>query len=217
MPRRSKIKHTLFSNQCSSHRSSQLSAVSTLSSQMMGEISSLSKKLLGWMNCSNSNSVGMKITRRDNELRFWAGLRAASAFRSSFAQLTTTLQLVPLLHQPDPAAARHEWHNDHDLYYDDGCTTTNPQATTNRPRPSPAVYVGAPATPSSHEREVESEGGSCGDRPRSNVRELEEPHRGARGRRGVRRGRGTPLWCARLHICCYTPIWTIYASSVCYS
>jgi hypothetical protein len=114
------------------------------------------------------------------------------------------LRLVQLLQQSKPAARRHEWHNDNDHYDDDGCITTNPQATTYRPRTSPAVWFGASATPSSHEWQVESKGGSGADRPRSDVREPEEPHRGARGRRGVRGGRGTPLWCARLYICYYT-------------
>ena len=140
--------------------------------------------------------------------------RVPKELRATDHHITTSVQI---LHQSKSAAYRHEWRNYNDHYHDNSCITTKSQATTYRPRSSPAARVGAPATPSGHERQVESEGGFGGGRPRSDVREPEEPHRGARGRRGVCGGRGTPLWCARLHVCCYTPILSIYASFVCYS
>ena len=94
---------------------------------------------------------------------------------------------------------RYEWHSHDDSRFHLNCSTTNSQAASDRPRSYPAIRVGAPAASRRPKRQVEKEGRAGSNRPRGDVREPEESHRGSRGRGGSCGRRGTTLWCVDLH------------------
>lgn len=108
----------------------------------------------------------------------------------------------PLSPNPSPhrPPARYEWHShdDHDCHHLNR-PSTHSQAASDRPRTYAAIRFGAPAASRRPKWQVEKEGGPSPNRPRGDVREPEEPHRGSRRGRGSCGGRGATLWCADLH------------------